>query len=571
MLNAIASFPRRLYDRVTGRTERKLRTALQASYDAARSSRVLDNYWKNAEIQSANAAHSPAVQKTLRARSRYEFGNNGLVQRMVLQKSCDIIGTVPRLQLSTPSAQANAFIESQWLAWADAIHLGAKCRLLMTCRQVDGASLGIKAFNPKIPHAVKLDVRICDADRLHTPDLFTTSRTRSDGLRKDSYGNIVAFDLLRDHPNADYAIAPLVYDTVPAEFVMYCFAPRLAEQDRGIPETTPILNTGGQSRRYRQSVLTAAEMAAVIAGILKTNTGSVTEAADEDELGDMIELELGKLLTLPKGWGMEQMKAEQPTDTFADFNNELTKEQTAGMGMSLHKGSGDYSQTSYVSGKLADRDYLGNVDVERHDFGNQHLSPLFCDFAVEMALQGLMPETPALQSEQRLPYIPALQGAAGYMNILGRRNLSDWLKGGVEVPTLADLTLAPQELNAAGHHEAALILQSLPHEFFFDQPREIDPVKEAIARNHRLKSGTSSLRREVRIASGRPFEQVKRELAADLGVTEEEVEALICQSLFGSSAGAGTIPSTGSTEGNAQRSGVARSAVVEAIAGAAAR
>lgn len=536
------------------------RRQLQGSYDAARQSRVMQNYWQHAEIQSANAAHSPAVQKVLRARSRYEFSNNGFVQRMVLQKANDTIGTCPRVQLNSQSDQGNRFIEEQWLQWSKAVYLGARLRLSLVCRQVDGAGLVLKAFNPKLRHAVKLDLRVIDVDRLHTPDMFATSRYRSDGLKKDRWGNLQSIDLLRDHPNADYAASPLLYDTIPADFVIYWISSRFAEQDRAVPETAAILNPTGQSRRFRQTVLTAAELAAAVAGIIRTNTGAVDEAADDDEVGDLIQFEMGHLVTLPRGWGMDQMKAEQPTATFAEFTNELSKEQAGGMGMSHHKATGDYSQTNYVSGKLSDRDYLGNIDIERHDLGEQHLSPLFCDFARELAMLGLMPAVPALNSEQYLPKLPALQAAAGYMDIIGRRHLATWLRGGREVPTLADLALAPQELHAAGYEEASLILQSLPHEWFWDQPRDTDPTKEAIGRTHRIKSGTNSRRREVRLATGQDIDTIDRENAADFGLTVDEYRQLLAQATFApKNTGAAPNPPTGATSGKAQSTGAKKS------------
>ncbi len=506
---------------------------IRASYDAARSSNLMDRHWANADMLAANAANSPAIARVLRARSRYEWANNGFVQRMVLTAANDVIGTTPRLQMNTPSALANRFIESQVNGWSKVVHLGARLRLAYISRKVDGAGLVVKTFNPGLKHALKLGLRVVDVDRLHTPDLWQQTKERLDGLKYDRWGNLVSIDLLRDHPHADYASSnPMAFDTIAAQHVIYWICPRRPEQDRMVPENVAVLQLCGQRRRFAQSVLTASEIAAQIAGVVRT-TSSTVEGDEEDMgVGDTIELEMGQFLTLAKGWTIDQMDAKQPTTTYAMYCQEMNEEQAHAYMLPLHKATGNYSKVNYSSGRLGHLDWQKVVAVERHDLGEQHLTPLFIDLACELSALGMMPQTAAFGSERRLPYVPALQAAAGYADLMGRKRLGDWLRGGIEVPTLADLVSGRRELHAAGYSEAERLLETLPHEWFWDAPGEVDPIKETTGKTLKIAAGLSHRRRELS-ELGIDIDTHDEQAAKDLGLSVEEYRKRLADKLFG--------------------------------------
>jgi len=69
-----------------------------------------------------------------------------------------------------------------------------------------------------------------------------------------------------------------------------------------------------QLRRFTLAVLGAAETAADFAGVLYTDAPANGEA-DAIEPMDTIELEARALLTMPGGWKMGQVRAEQPGTT----------------------------------------------------------------------------------------------------------------------------------------------------------------------------------------------------------------------------------------------------------------
>ena len=98
-----------------------------------------------------------------------------------------------------------------------------------------------------------------------------------------------------------------------------------AEQQRGIPAITPALPLFAQLRRYTLAVLASAETAADFSVFLKSQG-----MPEQDEIVNLDEFEITEITkrmmtTLPLGWDMQQLKAEQPTTTYADFKKRNIK------------------------------------------------------------------------------------------------------------------------------------------------------------------------------------------------------------------------------------------------------
>jgi len=90
--------------------------------------------------------------------------------------------------------------------------------------------------------------------------------------------------------------------------MIHIFRQERPGQHRGVPEITPALPLFAQLRRYTLAVLSAAETAADLAGILYTDTPPGGETEDIEPL-DTIELQRGMLMTMPGGWKMGQVQA----------------------------------------------------------------------------------------------------------------------------------------------------------------------------------------------------------------------------------------------------------------------
>jgi capsid protein len=256
--------------RATGQRPPRLRL-VRARYDAASLADDNRRHWAQADSLSANAANSPEVRRLLRNRARYEVANNSYARGIVLTLANDSIGTGPRLQMLTPSAEANRFIEREFMAWARVIRLPEKLRTMRMARAQDGEAFALFVTNPGLPTQVQLDLRLVEAEQVTTPDLNPLAANSIDGIVFDDAGNPQTYHVLRSHPGESRG--PLVpgYDEFPADAVLHWFRPDRPGQARGIPDIMPALPLFAQLRRFTLAVLGAAETAADFAGILYTD------------------------------------------------------------------------------------------------------------------------------------------------------------------------------------------------------------------------------------------------------------------------------------------------------------
>ncbi|MBW8885788.1 MAG: phage portal protein, partial [Planctomycetia bacterium] len=169
------------------------------------------------------------------------------------------------------------------------------------------------------------------------------------------------------------------------------FKPKRPGQRRAIPETTPGLPLFAQLRRYTLATLGAAEFAAMLAGIMKTDApadgfGPVAVAAMDE-----IELTRGHLLTLPAGWSADQFDPTQPATTYKEFKGEILGEIGRGHTAPFNVISGNSSGYNYSSGRLDHLLYQRAVKVERMRLVRRILARVFIAWIREATCAGLIP------------------------------------------------------------------------------------------------------------------------------------------------------------------------------------
>ncbi len=433
--------------------------SLKARYDAAMTSEDNRRHWLAADGLSARAANSPEVRRILRNRARYEVANNSYARGIVLTLANDTIGTGPRLQMLTPNAEANRRIEQEFSRWAKAIGLAEKLRTMRMARAQDGEAFAILTSNPRLPTPVKLDLRLVEADQVTTPDLSSLGGNAVDGIVFDAFGNPVEYHVLRNHPGDASLALDLQYDRVPAESVIHWFRMDRPGQVRGIPDIMPALPLFAQLRRFTLAVIAAAETAADFAGILYTDAPPGGEA-DAAEPFEPIELEQRALVTMPGGWKMSQLQAEQPATTYAEFKHEILNEIARCLNMPFNIAAGNSSGYNYASGRLDHQTYYKSLRVEQ-----AHLETVVLDCV-----------------------------------------LAAWLDEAVLIPELWPEALGP--------------FAEWPHQWFWDGQEHVDPAKEATAQATRLASHTTTLAYEY-ARQGRDWEDALRQRAKELALMRE--------------------------------------------------
>ena len=366
---------------------------VRGKFDAAESGDDR-RHWASADAFAADAALSPMARRTMRNRARYERQNNSYLAGMSATLANDLVGTGPRLQLQFGDDESARIVERAFFDWSWQIDLASKLRTMREALVVDGEAFTMMITNPRMP-GVQLDLRLVEAEMVATPtELMAQSITPDgstvDGMEFDAIGNVVAYQVLNFHPGSNFRVNTLQFQRVPASQMVHWFRPLRPGQHRGMPEVTPALKLFAQLRRYTEAVCAAAESAADFAGFLRTNS----PAAEVDEVEPFAEMPIEKrtMVTLPDGWTFEQLKAEQPTNTYAAFKRELINEIARCLQLPFNVAALDSSSYNYASGRMDHQIYATTQRVMRDDLERKMLDRLLEAWVNEATLAGYIPQ-----------------------------------------------------------------------------------------------------------------------------------------------------------------------------------
>ena len=366
---------------------------VRGKFDAAESGDDR-RHWASADAFAADAALSPMARRTMRNRARYERQNNSYLAGMSATLANDLVGTGPRLQLQFGDDETARMVERAFFDWSWQIDLASKLRTMREALVVDGEAFALMITNPRMP-GVQLDLRLVEAEMVATPtELMAQSITPDgstvDGMEFDAIGNVVAYQVLNFHPGSNFRVNTLQFQRVPSSQMVHWFRPLRPGQHRGMPEVTPALKLFAQLRRYTEAVCAAAESAADFAGFLRTNS----PAAEVDEVEPFAEMPIEKrtMVTLPDGWTFEQLKAEQPTNTYAAFKRELINEIARCLQLPFNVAALDSSSYNYASGRMDHQIYATTQRVMRDDLERKMLDRLLEAWVNEATLAGYIPQ-----------------------------------------------------------------------------------------------------------------------------------------------------------------------------------
>src|SRR5262245_34782873 len=298
-------------------------TKTKTRHEAAQTDEDNRRHWANADIPSAAAANSPAVRQVLRNRSRYEYENGAYCNGIIRTRADDLVGTGPTLQILTDDDAVNDQIENAFARWAEAAGFAEALHTMDQSRCREGEAFALLMTNPRIENPVQLCVYPVEADRVTDPRgrmdgiREADGSFNYDGIRYDTYGNPLSYTILRQHPGDQFGGFLQESDTWDAEFVLHWFRKDRAAQVRGVPELTSALPLFPYQRRWTLATLSAAEFAASQAAVLKSN-GPPEESGYQAVPFGAIEIERGMFTELPAGLEMQQLKAEHPSEHFAD-------------------------------------------------------------------------------------------------------------------------------------------------------------------------------------------------------------------------------------------------------------
>ena len=363
---------------------------VRGRFDSAVTNDDNRRHWANADAYSADVAASVDVRRTLRNRARYEVANNSYARGIVCTLANDTIGTGPRLQLLTDDSDLNRQVEHDFERWAMAVRLAEKLRTTRMARCQDGEGFGILANNPNLDHPIKLDLLLVEADRVTSTFSTMPTDNEVDGIKLDEFGNPTEYRVLKHHPGGNRWGGTDDADYIPARNVIHMFRADRPGQHRGLTELMPALGLFAQLRRYTLAVIAAAETAADYAAVLYTDAPADGEAEPADPF-DTVELESRMATTIPMGWKLAQIKAEQPATTYAEFKKEILNEIARCISIPFNVAAGNSSGYNYASGRLDHQTYFKSIRVDQAFTAERALDPILAQWLWEwQLLHGVM-------------------------------------------------------------------------------------------------------------------------------------------------------------------------------------
>ena len=324
-------------------------------------------HWSWARSGDANTNLDMKKRIDSRRRARYETQNNNFLLGLTETVATDTIGPGPILEMQTEDKDRNRQIERDWKSWAAATDLHNKLWTMIKTKLVDGEVFGLLIFREAVDHFVKLDLQVLEADQCGNPLGVPDDAAIYDGIRQDNFGMPIEYHFYDRHPFSLHSFpfgGHLQGDWYAPNRVIHLFKAGRPGQLRGVTELAAALPIAAIWRRYLLATLLAAENVASISMAMKTNTSADIDFQPIDPL-TTFNWPRNQLLTLPEGWDPFQVKAEQPVDTFAEFEKCIKLDMARSVGVPATIALLNSAEHNYSSARVDQIPYIRTIDTTR--------------------------------------------------------------------------------------------------------------------------------------------------------------------------------------------------------------
>lgn len=377
-----------------------------ARFDNARNTADTASLFRNVDSLAITTALSPGVRKTVRERARYVVANCPYAKNMLDIFVTHVVGpwatvTFPRGRVSESLRDR---VSEAFDAWAVATGFWPKVKTLLRAKITDGEAFAMLVTDKAVVkngNAVTLNVKPIECDRVESYTEMVTRENEFDGIRFDENGHPLEYRILKYHPGDYRALRNYrrAGDWVKAANVIHYFDVLRPEQVRGISDFVSALDIPALQKSYRSSVVDSAINAASISGVLQTD--QVPECFDDDDTSigkcamdikpnTSFQAQRGALVTLPEGWKLQQLNAEQPTSLYDGFVRSLIAEMAACLSMPVNIAMSDSSQHNFASAKLDHMTYGDKIADVRAALSVDILDRVFFAWLDEYAARNPM-------------------------------------------------------------------------------------------------------------------------------------------------------------------------------------
>lgn len=334
---------------------------MERYYKVARQSRLAVN-WDS----GLSHIHTITQQshRTVVARTRQQFANNGYVRRIFQQMEQNVIGENGIvLQSKHPVEAVKNLIELVWAEWGEL----ATCEVtgqyswvdiqVAVQRSIDmnGEAFLLKVANSTI-NQYGFALQLIDPQRIPSGLLLEKNENGNrviNGVEVNAYDKPVAYYLTRqdDSINAyNQHSGKQSYERIPADQCIHIFEPDYIGAKRGFPRVASVLGSLYQIGEFEEAAVTNARFGAGSNLVVHTTDDYVAPAPPEhyqvDDKGNPVEpdagasnvplpmLEPGVAVQLAPGYKATQYDPTYPNNEFGPFRKALLQTVAVGVGCS---------------------------------------------------------------------------------------------------------------------------------------------------------------------------------------------------------------------------------------------
>ena len=374
---------------------------VNARFDNARNTPDTASLFRNVDSLAMVAALNPTVRRIVRDRARYVVMNCPYAWGMLDTYATHVVG--PWVTVSFPRGGILESVRDKLVtdfdAWALKADLWSKLKVLVRAKTTDGEAFATFYTDPTITdetNKVTLNLASLECDRVESWTESVSREDEIDGIRFDAYRHPVAYRILKYHPG-DYrvSIKNRRGEWIKSENVIHYFEMLRPEQVRGVSDFVSALDIPADQKSYRSSVTQTAVNAASVSGVLSTD--QVPECFDDDDASigkcamevkpnTVFQMQRGMFVTLPEGWHLNQLQAQQPTSLYPEFVRSLIAELARCISMPVNIAMCDSSQHNFASAKLDHTTYSDKIDSVRSTLVTQVLDRVFFKWLEEYAV-----------------------------------------------------------------------------------------------------------------------------------------------------------------------------------------
>ncbi len=261
----------------------------------------------------------------------------------------------------------------------------------------------VMRYRRNSPACFKTAVQIVDGARVSNPSGQPDDQFLRDGITLDAYGAATGFHLRRGHPG-DFAggIDHMMWDLVPREDAIgrpvgiHGFRQQRAEETRGVTLFAPLIEHFVMHGKHHRAEIQSALLNAVMGAFVKSGFDPVaiaeilgTGGSHGDSLTGIqdarmqiydahpVEFDGIRVPILAPGDDFSLNTAPRTASSFQVFNKILNQLLAASLGLAEGQVSGDYTGLNYSTLRGAYNEVYNEVFVDRADFGDQIVKPVF--------------------------------------------------------------------------------------------------------------------------------------------------------------------------------------------------